>query len=173
MILTILDAKNPSLRQKSKSVKKVDKKVITLIEDMKETLLVQDDPEGVGLAAPQVGKNIRLFLMRPEDEIKVVINPKVISINNKTKSTDKNKKIMEGCLSLPHFYGPLERSSQITIEYQDETGQKQINKFVGFEAQIVQHEIDHLEGILFVDRLLKAKKPLYEWVNGEWEKVDI
>lgn len=175
MILDILDAKEPSLRKKSKKVKKIDKKIKKLIADMKETLNAQSDPEGVGLAAPQVGKNLRIFMMKPEKEIKVVINPKVLS---KKKLSDKSsipqdKKIMEGCLSLPHFYGPLERDPEIEIEYLDIKGKKVKEKFTGFEAQIVQHEIDHLNGVLFVDRLLESRKPLYEWVDGEWERVDL
>ncbi len=173
MILDILDAKTPSLRQKSRKVKTIDKKVKKLISDMKETLVVQKDPEGVGLAAPQVGKNYQIFLMRPKDKIKVVINPNIISQKASSKSKSQENKIMEGCLSLPHFYGPLERDYEVTLEYMDEKSDLIKETFVGFEAQIVQHEIDHLNGILFVDRLLQANKPLYEWVDGEWERVDL
>lgn len=174
MILEIVQAKDPSLRKKSKPVKKIDKKILKLIEDMKETLLVQDDPEGVGLAAPQVGKNIRLFMMKPENVIRVVINPEVVSVSEeKDKKSNGDKKIMEGCLSLPHFYGPLERAAKITIKFQDVDGNTLTETFKNFEAQIVQHELDHLDGILFVDRLLEAKKPLYEWVGNEWERVEI
>lgn len=80
---------------------------------------------------------------------------------------------MEGCLSIPHYYGPLTRKESITIEYLDEKGKKQKEKFEGFDAQIVQHEIDHLNGKLFVDKLLNQKKPLYKFnKEGEWEEVD-
>lgn len=80
---------------------------------------------------------------------------------------------MEGCLSLPHFYGPLVRAQKITIEYLDENGDTQTSSYEGLLAQIVQHEIDHLDGIIFVDRLLEQKRPLYEYRDGEWEKVEI
>ena len=80
---------------------------------------------------------------------------------------------MEGCLSLPHFYGPLKRPPKIKIEYLDEDGNKKIDTFEGLEAQIIQHEIDHLEGVLFIDRLLEQKEKLYEYVDGEWEEVDL
>lgn len=173
MILEILDAKSPSLREKSKEVKRIDKRIKKLITDMKETLEIQTDPEGVGLAAPQVGKNLRLFLMKPKDDIVVVINPKVISKKKSEQSEPVDKKIMEGCLSLPHFYGPLDRDPEITIEFQDIKGNVNKRTFKGFEAQVVQHEIDHLNGVLFVDRLIESGKPLYEWVDDEWERVDL
>jgi peptide deformylase len=170
MILEILQSSDPRLRKKSKKVKKVDKKIKILIEDMKKTLIAQKDPEGVGLAAPQVGKNIRLFLIKPDKEITVIINPKIISVS---KSNLKNTKILEGCLSLPNFYGPLKRSRNITISYLDEDEKQKTQEYKGFMAQIIGHEMDHLNGILFVDRLLEQNKPLYELKNGEWERVEI
>jgi peptide deformylase len=170
MILEILQSSDPRLRKKSKKVKRVDKKIKILIEDMKKTLIAQKDPEGVGLAAPQVGKNIRLFLIKPDKEITVIINPKIISVS---KSSLKNTKILEGCLSLPNFYGPLKRSRNITISYLDEDEKQKTQEYKGFMAQIIGHEMDHLNGILFVDRLLEQNKPLYELKNGEWERVEI
>jgi len=175
MIRTILTATEPSLRQKSKPVKKVDKKILALIKDMKETLMAQEDPEGIGLAAPQVGKNLRIFLMKPEDKIKVIINPEVVSIKKEGPKPKgkKGKKIMEGCLSLPHFYGPISRAKNLKLKYLSTEGKEVIETFSGLNAQIVLHEIDHLEGVLFVDRLLKQKKPLYEYIDGEFEEVDL
>jgi peptide deformylase len=172
MVMEIVDAKDPNLRKKSKPVKKIDKKIKSLIQEMKKTLITQNDPEGVGLAAPQVGKNIRLFLMKPDKDIIVVINPKVIS-KSKEKTKQNKEPLMEGCLSLPHFYSPIDRYTKITIQYQDENGKIQKKSFQGYEAQIVQHEIDHLNGVIFVDKVLKQKKPLYEYINGEWEEVDL
>jgi peptide deformylase len=175
MIKTILTATEPSLRQKSKPVKKVDKKILTLINDMMETLVAQEDPEGIGLAAPQIGKNLRIFLMKPKDEMKVIINPEVVSINkDKPKNKGKKgKKIMEGCLSLPHFYGPISRAKDLKIKYLNSEGKEVTESFIGLDAQIVLHEIDHLEGVLFVDRLIKQKKQLYEFIDGEFEEVDL
>ena len=174
MIRKIVSADNPILRQKCKNIPKIDKKIINLARDLKETLKSQKDPEGVGLAAPQVGKNFRMFAMVYENDILVVINPKVVSIAKPSKKQPKKKKqILEGCLSLPDFYGPLERPQKITIKYQDTQGKKVRNTFTGFSAQIVQHEIDHLNGILFVDNLIKQKKPLYELIDDEWHEVDL
>lgn len=172
MILDILDASVPSLRKKSKPVKKIDKKIKKLIRDMKETLVVQDDPEGIGLAAPQVGKNIKIFIMKPDEAMRVVINPKVLKIY-KGKKIKKDHKVMEGCLSLPHYYSPIGRAKKVKISYLDEKGQKIVKTFDELEAQIVLHEIDHLNGVLFVDRSLEQKKKLYEYRGGEWEEVEI
>jgi len=175
MIRTILTATEPSLRQKSKPVNKVDKKILSLITDMEETLIAQEDPEGIGLAAPQIGKNLRIFVMKPKDTTKVVINPKILSVQKEQKKDKgkKRKKIMEGCLSLPHFYGPISRAKEVKLKYLNTKGEEVVETFLGLDAQIVLHEIDHLEGVLFVDHLLKQKKPLYEYIDGEFEEVDL
>jgi len=175
MIRQILDVKQSTLREKSKPVIAVDKKIKELIRDMIETLNVQKDPEGVGLAASQIGKNLRVFVMKPKNKVFVVINPEIVSVSKEKNmpTSEEGKKIMEGCLSLPHYYGPLKRAKKITIKYLDENGTEKTEEFKGLNAQIVQHEIDHLNGVLFVDRLLEAKTPLYEYMDGEWEKVDL
>lgn len=176
MIKPILNVKDPILREKCKPVTKVDKKITQLIKDLKDTLKTQKDPEGVGLAAPQIGKNLRVFVIMPEPgKCKAFINAKIIKIEDKKKNMKKNaaKKIMEGCLSLPNYYGPLRRSWSVTVNYIDESGKNLTEKFMGLEAQIILHEVDHLEGVLFVDRLLEQKTPLYEYIDGEWEQIDL
>jgi peptide deformylase len=172
MIRQILNAQDERLRTKSKPVAKIDRKIKTLINDLKETLRAQDDPEGIGLAAAQIGKNLQIFIMKPGDSIKVVINPKILSVK-KVKPTEAVPKTMEGCLSLPHYYSPIVRSREVTIKYLSEKGEEKTQTFRNLEAQIVLHEIDHLEGKLFVDKVLKQKKPLYELVDGEWHEVDL
>ena len=164
------------MRQKSKPVINFDKKVTKLIQDLKDTLNVQKEPEGVGLAAPQIGKNLRVFVANYKGFERVVVNPEIIKIdksrviNHKSKS---HKEILEGCLSLPYYYGPLKRAAKITVKYLDEKGKEVTETFEGFNAQIIIHEIDHLEGILFVDHLLKEKKPLYKVEGDEWEEVEL
>src|SRR4030042_4153673 len=165
MIQKIVTVKDPVLRIKSKEVTRFDKKIFNLIKDLKETLAIQKDPIGVGLAAPQIGKNLRMFAIKPKEVIKIIINPVVISISKEPKElADEHTKLMEGCLSLPNLYGPLKRPDVIRVNYLNEKGEKATSLFDGFEAQIIQHEIDHLNGILFTDRLLQQKKPLYELV---------
>ena len=175
MVSKILDTTDDRLRKKSAEVKKIDKKIKGLIQDLKDTLSDQKDPEGVGLAAPQIGKNVRIFLINYENEIRVVINPKVLNISKdkKTKRKGKKKEILEGCLSLPHYYGSLERAQSIEISYLNEEEKIVKKKFTGFMAQIIQHEIDHLNGILFIDHILEQKSPLYKVVGDEWEEVEL
>lgn len=174
MVQKILPAANPALRKKSKPVNKVDKRILNLIRDLKKTLLAQKDPKGVGLAASQIGKDLRVFVMRYENSVLAVINPEIVKIEKKTKKIKNQKEILEGCLSVLNYYGPLTRPQKITIKYLNEKGNKTQKEFTGFPAQIVQHEIDHLDGILFTDKLLKNKSPIYKQnQKGEWEKVDI
>jgi peptide deformylase len=174
MIRKIVSAKNPALRKKCKPVKKVDKKVLSIVKDLKDTLSVQKDPEGVGLAAPQIGKHLRVFAAKIEGKIEVFINPEIISISKKkaSKTSKKERAIMEGCLSILNYYAPLSRAKKIRIKYLTPDGKKRTRSLEGLSAQIVQHEIDHLNGILFVDRLLEQKRPLYKLEGEEWEEVD-
>jgi peptide deformylase len=171
----IIDVKNPLLRRKSKEVKTIDKKILGLIADMRETLKAQKDPEGVGLAAPQIGKNLRIFLIYYNGIEHVIINPRIVSKPNtdiKTPYEGKNK-VLEGCLSLPHYYGPIKRAKKITLTYMDENGKTTTRDFKGFLAHIIQHEIDHLEGVLFIDRILEQKGPLYRFKGDDWEEVEL
>ncbi|OGM04583.1 peptide deformylase [Candidatus Woesebacteria bacterium RIFCSPHIGHO2_12_FULL_42_9] len=173
MVRKILDAKDPYLRQVSKPVGAIDKKVEGLIRDLKDTLRIQKDPEGVGLAAPQIGKNVRIFYISHKGVSEIFINPEIVSLGPLRKDPEKEK-IMEGCLSLPHYYGPLERAGSVTLKYRDEEGNKKIKTIKGFLAQIIQHEVDHLNGVLFVDRILEQKKKLYKLIDEEeWEEVEI
>jgi len=175
MIRKILSADTPTLRKRSKAVEKIDKKIKDLVKDLKDTLKVQKDPEGVGLAAPQIGKNLRVFVMLEEGKAKAVINP-IVTSKPRTKSAKRRKTKdlpLEGCLSIPQYYGPLNRHEKIKIKFLDENGGENEKEFRGFAAQIVQHEIDHLEGILFIDRILEKKLPLFELKGKEWVKVDL
>ncbi len=175
--MKLVDIKHKALRKKSIKITKLDKKIKDLIADMKNTLISQSDPEGVGLAAPQVGKNLQLFIMHYPEEglnLKVIMNPKVISVSKqKIKPKKDGNNILEGCLSLPYYYGPISRAKDITIEYLNEDGVITTEKFEGFSSQIVQHEIDHLNGKLFIDHIFKNKSPLY-YIRGEnWEEVKL
>lgn len=177
MIMKILQSGDPILRRRSKVVTKVDKKVLKLIQDLKDTLKVQKDPEGVGLAAPQIGKNLQVFVCNFKGFQRVMINPKILSVSKRppdsAKATRSKKEILEGCLSLPYYYGPLKRSPKITVKYLNENGKEVTEDFEDFNAQIILHEIDHLEGVLFIDRLFEEKKPLYKVAGDEWEEVEL
>lgn len=188
----IVTVKDALLREKSRPVEKADKKLLGLLKDLEDTLLVQDDPEGVGLAAPQIGVNLRVFVMRYRGKIVPIVNPEILSVSEKTndlkeQQTTHNKQqktkdyIMEGCLSLPHYYGPVKRSWEITLKYQalrklaPDTWHlaPETRIFKGFPAQIIQHEVDHLDGKIFIDRLLEQNRKLYESKGKEWKEVEL
>lgn len=155
---------------------------------MKKTLLAAKDPQGVGLAAPQIGKSLKLFITKPIDKspIQVFINPKIVSNIKYQVSSAKEKPIhdnkLEGCLSLPNIWGEVKRSTTIKLQYQLlTTNQKLITRtrsFSGFLATIIQHEFDHLEGILFPKRVLEQKGKLYKSHKNEkgedvFEEIEI
>jgi len=179
-MLKIIHAPDPILFQKTKMVVKIDKKIRKLIEEMKQTLLAQTDPEGVGLAANQVGFNLSLFIMKPtkQSKISVFINPKILKIEEEKeekRSKKKEKKVkLEGCLSVPKIWGNIKRPKKILLEYQtdDESFEKKRSWFSGFEAVIIQHEVDHLNGIIFTQRALNQNQPLYEEKEGKLEKIN-
>ena len=142
-MLKIILHPNPILRKKSLNVANIsDKKIQELVLEMMETMIMSN---GVGLAAPQIGQNIRLLVAKYKDKNLVVINP-IITHKSILKEWDE-----EGCLSIPNKYGQVRRPKNITVEFFDVQGQKQILKAKGLLARIIQHEIDHLDGILFID----------------------
>jgi len=183
-MLKIITAPDQILSQKTKKVKKIDKSVLDFIEEMKKTLLSAKDPEGVGLAAPQVGKSISIFITkpRPKSPIKVFINPQIKLEEKTTKTEEKSQKTfmkrLEGCLSLPNIWGHVKRNSSLLLSYQDEKGKSYSQKFTGFMAIIIQHEIDHLNGILFTKRVLEQNGTLYKSHKNEkgedvFEEIEI
>ncbi len=175
MIRKIVRVGDPVLREVSKKIEKIDKKIINLINDLTDTLKVQKDPEGVGLAACQIGVNLRVFVMLKGKKIVPIINPEIVDISKdaKKKKVTDEETLMEGCLSLPNYYSPLERAKKIKIKYQSLEGKEITEEFIGFEAQIVQHELDHLKGEMFVDRILEQKESIYKLNKGEWEEVEL
>lgn len=164
--MQIIKAPDAVLSATAKPVKKIDSDIHDLIKQMTETLVNTKDPEGVGLAAPQVGKSLQLFIVKPDKSapVKVFINPKISLLKPikkpRNKKTDQQK--LEGCLSLKDIWGIVYRSPKIQISYLDETGVNREEIFTGFFATILQHEYDHLQGILFPKRVLEQKNKLYK-----------
>ena len=128
----------------------MDKKIQELIADMFETLHTNNN--GIGLAAPQVGLSLRLFVIELEGDSYALINPKI--------TAKSRKKIIaeEGCLSFPGQFLPVSRYSDVQMRYTDQFGQPGKIKAQGLLARALQHEIDHLDGILFIDRVKKIAK---------------
>ena len=137
---------HPILRAKSKNISTADiasEEIQTLIADMKKTM---HHERGVGLAAPQIGENLRLFTVATKDGDKAFLNPKILwrSIGKEDGE--------EGCLSLPGWWGAVKRSKNVRMSYYDEKGKKHTIKAKGFFARVLQHEYDHIEGGLYIDR---------------------
>lgn len=154
MLDIITGQKNKILRNKSQLVKDITPEVLSLIKEMKETLAAAKN--GVGLAAPQVGRNVRLFVVA-QDIAKnghtVFINPAITQVSKK----DKDMVEEEGCLSLPGDWYELARVDKVTIKATDETGAKFKIRAKGLLARLMLHEVDHLNGILFIDHLKNKK----------------
>lgn len=169
-MLEIVNAPNPVLSQIASPVSSVDKTIVNLLEQMAQALEAASDPIGVGLAAPQVGKSVQIFIAKPKatSKIMIFINPKIID-NSPIAQTNKDKaaRKLEGCLSLKDIWGEVIRYPQITVEYLDEKNRKHVKKFSGFMSTIIQHEIDHLNGVLFPKRVLEQKGTLYKSEKDE------
>lgn len=175
---TIVVTPNKVLLEKAKTVKQFDAKLKKIISEMEATLKATTDPVGVGLAAPQVGLSIRLFQMKPTEKSKVTtyINPEIVetseeeeiphftnsdTVENKKPQSSKNK-LLEGCLSIPDIWGNVTRKKEVTLSWQDAEGNKFQQLFTGFPAIIIQHEFDHLNGVLFTTHVMRQGEKLFK-----------
>ncbi len=149
MVLEIRKFGDPILRERARRVREVDEYIRGLIEDMKETL---SEAGGVGLAAPQVGVPLRVIIVAlPEEEPFALINPEVLRRSGE-------RVVKEGCLSFPGYWGEVKRSIEVRVKGRDEKGREVRIKARELLAQVLEHEIDHLDGILFIDRLESPDK---------------
>jgi len=163
-VLSILQAPQKVLVEKTKPVTKITPSILNLIEDMKYTLIKQEAPKGVGLSANQVGRPLQLFVLREAEDkpFRVFINPKLKILRTaKVAPDDPDKDVLEGCLSISNIWGVVDRAPKVKVKYMSEDGKMHNETFTGFIARIVQHECDHLDGILFPIRVIEAKKTLY------------
>jgi len=140
----IITAENPILRKKAKKVHRFDPSIQRLIDDMFETMHAAN---GVGLAAPQIAQSIRVFVAAYEDRKIAMVNPEIIKAEGEEPGT-------EGCLSIPGYAGDnIRRATMVIVKGQNARGKEIRERAEGWLARILQHEIDHLDGILFIDRL--------------------
>ena len=147
MIREILTHPNPKLYEKSLPIKVEDVsagKYSKLISDMIETM---NSKQGIGLAAPQIGELIRIVIINTKDGPLPLLNPEIIK-KSWRKSTDE-----EGCLSVPETYGSVKRSHSIEVKAYSQFGKEIKFKASGLFARVIQHEIDHLDGVLFIDKV--------------------
>ena len=135
---------DPVLRQKAKRVTRVDRSILKLLDDMVETMRATG---GVGLAAPQIGVSLRVAVIEiPGEEVITLVNPEVVKRSGE-------RRVMEGCLSVPGYRGELNRAVKVTVKALDRNGREFRIKADDLLAEALEHEIDHLNGMLYIDHL--------------------
>lgn len=170
MIYPIVAYGHPVLKTRGKDIEKGEMDVKTLVDDMFETMY---NANGVGLAAPQIGKSLRLFVIDTdpiddeEDQPKVkkaFINPQILDEDGEEWAFE------EGCLSIPNIREDVNRKPNIRIKYFDENWEEHEEEYDGFVARVIQHEYDHIEGILFTDHVSAFKKRILKGKLGNISK---
>jgi peptide deformylase len=173
-LLEIIKIGDPRLRKKSRPIRRFDARLKKLADDMVETMRHAD---GVGLAAPQVGINERLIVVEMPEEgfeddpqagkLFVVVNPEIVRAKGQLEPGD------EGCLSIPGYIGEVMRYPMVTVRGQDVHGREIRIKAYDFLARIFQHEIDHLNGVLFIDHIqdpTKLRRIVHDPETDEWRE---
>ena len=179
----ILTFPNPILRQRTEEVDGKDPKIQELVLAMLKFLKTANKgkPLGVGLSAPQIGESKKIIVIYSPASRRFLsmLNPEIIWRSKRTRiGIPGRKNPFEGCLSVPGFWGKVRRPSVVKVFYQTPQGTPVIRKFRGFTAVILQHEIDHLEGILFIDRIKEQEGKLYQLKKNKenreiLEEIDI
>lgn len=178
--MKILTIPHPTLRERAITVKDPsDQQFQQMVANMERTLLKTNNPRGVGLAGPQVDKLHRIFLtaLEENDEANVIafINPVIVKhSNDHTFGPDPENPKLEGCLSMPTIYGPVPRWEWVEVEYltlKDGEVMDKKDRFDGFHGRVVQHEMDHLDGILFTDYSLQYDLPVYKEEGKELVEI--
>lgn len=153
---------DPVLREPGREIEAIDEEVLALISDLQETMYAA---EGVGLAAPQIGVPLRVFvydIRDPEVEPGVLINPRLVESSGLVRES-------EGCLSIPGLSEVVERSDRITMEALSPDGEEIRLEADGLLSRCLQHELDHLDGVLFIDRISPLKRKM---LLSRWRKMD-
>jgi peptide deformylase len=153
---------DPVLRQKARKVTRIDKSVHKLIDDMIDTL--RADPNRAGLAAPQIGVLLRIAVIElPDQELITLINPEIVK-------KEGERIVQEGCLSIPGYFGEIRRAVTVKVKAKDRHGKQFRLKAEGFLAQALEQEIEHLDGILYIDHL-ESREKLFEVAQEEDEQA--
>lgn len=159
-VLKIYQYPNPHLREVCEAVRSFDAALQKQVDDLVETMY--NASGSVGLAAPQVGLPIRAFVIdvaakTTRDQLKVLINPRIVV-------QSRNKQVREGCLSFPEYLANVKRATRVTVEAQGREGEPLIYEVRDLEAIAVQHELDHLDGVLMIDRITSLKT---DWIRRQ------
>ncbi len=158
-LLTVLTYPDPQLKIESEPVSKFDDALRIFIADLEQTM--RASPGGVGIAAPQVGCTQRIVIVDVSSKPKIQQHGRLILINPEIEQWEGMAKGREGCMSVPDFTGNVIRAERIHLKAQDEFGEFHQYDMQGYEARAVQHECDHLDGLLFLDRLVSRRHDLF------------
>lgn len=165
--MKIVTAPNNILRQEAKPLKKVTPAILQTVKEMIALTNTFVDPEGVGLAAPQVGISEQFFIAKFDEEFVPFFNPKILEYGK------KEKEFLEGCLSIPDYYGEIARPTSIKVSYLTKDNQQITETLKGINAMIFQHEYDHLHGRLFMDIVLQQHARLFKITGKDRSGADI
>lgn len=165
-MMNVVKAPNSALRVQTKKVKKITPALQTTLKNMIKLTKTFKDPEGVGLASTQVGLEEAFFVAKNGKKFISIINPKIES------TSQASRVYFEGCLSIPGTWGEVKRHLSIKVTFQDETGKVFIKTLKGVLAWIFQHEVDHLNGMLFPDRVLQQKGRFYKFTGKDKTGTD-
>lgn len=184
-MMKIISVPHATLRATAQPVIKLTDELWQLSTELPKTLLAQNNPPGVGLAAPQVNQSWRMFVTHvaldndesAPSQMVLYINPVI----TKTSATPvlgprAGEEVLEGCLSIPNLYGPVPRWSWVELEYQTVEGDKLVNRRLrasDFAARVIQHELDHLNGVLFTDYILQYDLPLFRGTSRSSKLTEI
>lgn len=179
----IVRAPHKALRTVAQPIVTIDTKLRQHLESLEHTLQRTTNPPGVGLAAPQIDAPHRAFATQlihahtDQYRIRLFINPRVTDLADKqVVGTNPREPDLEGCLSIPFLYGPVKRAEWVTLTWQEMTDSQELSDwhtetFFDFPARVMQHELDHLNGILFTDHILNQNQPLYREAKGDLELI--
>jgi len=159
-VLEILKYPDPLLKEIAAEVTEFDASLRAFIQDLEETM--RAGPGGVGIAAPQVGHLQRIIIVDVSSKPKIKQHGRLLLINPEILEWEGMAKGREGCMSVPDYTGNVIRAKTIKLRAQDEQGEVHEYEMEGFEARAVQHEIDHLDGLLFLDRLVSRRNDLFQ-----------
>jgi peptide deformylase len=158
-VLTILTYPDPRLTEESQPVSEFDDELRAFVADLEQTMRAA--PGGVGIAAPQVGRLQRVVIVDVSSKPKIEGHGRLVLVNPEITRWEGMELGREGCMSVPDYTGNVIRAESIDVTAQDEFGSELTLECRGFEARAIQHEIDHLDGMLFLDRLVSRRKDLF------------
>ena len=156
MIQKIIGLPENKIREVSKEVVSFDVSLEKLVKDLIDTSEVQKDPPALGMAAPQIDVFKKVFVAKIRNKFRPFVNPIA------TKYSKRESALLEGCFSVVGLFGQVTRPAEVDVEYRDQHGKKITKHFKGLAAKIIQHELDHLNGILFVDHIKNQNGKLFK-----------